>query len=57
MSHIPHALIYAGLCSLPLLIWLPLWLWCDDDPRNQEEPGDGSEDGRDPAPDALPAAA
>jgi hypothetical protein len=57
MSHVPHALIYAGLCSLPLLIWLPLWLWCDDDPRNQEEPGDGSEDGRDPAPDALPAAA
>ena len=57
MSHIPHALIYAGLCSLPLLIWLPLWLWCDDVPRNDEEPADDTEDEREPDLEPLAAAA
>ena len=61
MSHLPHALIYAGLCSLPLLIMLPLWLLdAGRPPRNeiiQEQPGDGSEDECDPGPGTLLAAA
>jgi len=44
LAHLPHALIYAGLCSLPLLIWVPLVLWADDHPRRRDDPPD-SDDG------------
>jgi hypothetical protein len=52
MSHVPHALIYAGLCSLPLLIWLPLWLWAEDEPRNDDQP-----DADDEEPELVPLTA
>ena len=51
LSHIPHALVYTGLCALPLLIWLPIWLWAEDAPHN-DDPPDTGEDGR-----PLPAVA
>jgi hypothetical protein len=58
MSHVHHALIYVGLCPLPLLIMLPLWLLdADRAPRNeiaQEQPGDEE---REPDPEALPSLA
>jgi hypothetical protein len=52
LSHVPHVLVYAGLCSLPLLIWLPLALFADDSPRNSDEPPDTGEE-----PELLPLAA
>ena len=54
LAHLPHALIYVGLCSLPLLIWLPLVLWADDHPRRHDPPDTGDED---PELPALPAVA
>lgn len=50
LAHIPHALIYVGLCSLPLLIWLPLVLWADDAPRRDDPPDGGDEEGELPPP-------
>lgn len=58
-AHLPHTLIYAGLCALPLLIWVPLRLWAPETPRNEEEPGDcdDGESEREPDADPLPVAA
>lgn len=50
-AHLPRVLLDISLCALPLLIWIPLRLWADEEPRNQEEPGD-----RDQEPDLLLAA-
>ena len=45
LSHIPHVLVYAGLCSLPLLIWLPIWPRDLDHPRSDDPPDAGDEEG------------
>ncbi len=37
LQHVPHALVIAALCFLPLLIWLPLWLFAEDEPRTGED--------------------
>lgn len=50
LAHVPHVLVYAGLCALPLLIWLPLCLFADDHPRSDEPP---DTDGEDPSLVAL----
>ena len=52
LAHLPPDLIYAGLCSLPLLIWLPLVLWAGDSPRSDEPPDSGDAD-----PELMPAVA
>ena len=43
LSHIPHVLIYAGFCALPLLILL--WPRDLDRPRTDDPPDSDDEEG------------
>lgn len=37
LSHVPHALVWAGLCLLtPTVLGLVLYFFAEDEPRNQE---------------------
>jgi hypothetical protein len=41
-----HTWSIVGLCALPLLIWIPFRLWCDEQPHNDPEPDPDPEPGR-----------
>lgn len=44
LSHVPHALVWAGLCLLtPIVLGLVLYFFAEDEPRNQEA-GDEDQD-------------